>query len=152
MTDDPAAPPSPTVLVVEDEALVAMLVADTLAGAGYRPTWCPDGASAHGRGADAVAAVVDLRLADGADGREVVRGLRRRRPGLPVVVVTGFHPEAPQADLRGLGGPTLRLCKPFDCDDLADGVSAVLGAPAVPAAVPAIAPRRRRSDRSVVPA
>ena len=46
-----------------------------------------------------------------------------------------------EADLRGLGGPTLRLCKPFDYDDLADGVAAVMAAPAVPAT-----PRRRRSD------
>ena len=137
--------PTPTVLVVEDEALVAMLVEDTLADAGYGSIWSPDGGAASGGGeggADAAAAaVVDLRLADGLDGREVVRRLRERRPALPVVVVTGFHPEAPQADLRGLGGPTLRLCKPFDCQDLAGGVGAVLGAPAAHAA-----PRRRRTD------
>ena len=146
-----AAPP-PTVLVVEDEALVAMLVADTLAEAGYRPACVPDGRAgpaALGQGADPEAAVVDLRLADGLDGREVVRRLRERRPALPVVVVTGFHPEAPQADLRGLGGPTLRLSKPFDCGDLAGGVAALLAAPAAPAASP---PRRRRSDRIREPA
>lgn len=31
------------VLIVEDEALIAMLMADTLAGAGYGPVWIPDG-------------------------------------------------------------------------------------------------------------
>ena len=142
--------PRPTVLVVEDDALVAMLVADTLAEAGYRPACTPDGrtgAPAAGSGAEARAAVVDLRLADGLDGSRVVRDLRGRHPYLPVVVVTGFHPEAPQADLRGLGGPTLRLCKPFDCDDLAGGVAAVLVASAAPAT-----PRRRRSDRAKAPA
>ncbi len=147
MPDDaPAAPAAaPTVLVVEDEALVAMMVADTLDGAGYGPVWSPDGSAAA---AAAAAAVVDLRLADGLDGREVVRRLRGRRPGLPVVVVTGFHPEAPEADLRGLGGPTLRLCKPFDRDELAAGVAAVLDAPAAPS----VPPRRRRSDRMAVAA
>ena len=45
-----------------------------------------------------------------------------------------------EADLRGLGGPTLRLCKPFDGDGLAGGVAAVLAAPATP--------RRRRTDVS----
>ncbi len=138
-----AAPPPPTVLVVEDEALVAMLVEHTLAEAGYRPAWSPDGG---GDAADPRAAVVDLRLADGVDGRAVVRALRERRPDLPVVVVTGFHPEAPEADLRGLGGPTLRLCKPFDCEDLAEGVSAVMDSPAAPAHPP----QRRRSDRTAV--
>ena len=97
--DAPDAPP-PTVLVVEDEALVAMMVQDTLAEAGYRPAWSPDGRGG-GLCPDACAAVVDLRLADGLDGRQVVRELRGRRPALPVVVVTGFHQEAPQADLRG---------------------------------------------------
>jgi DNA-binding response OmpR family regulator len=139
MTDAPADAPRPTVLVVEDEILVAMLAECTLAGAGYGPAWTPDGRFAP---ADPAAAVVDLRLADGLDGRDVVRRLRSRRPALPVVVVTGFHPQAPQADLRGLGGPTLRLCKPFDCDELAAGVAAVIAAPPVPAA----ALRRRRSD------
>ena len=141
MTD--AAAPPPTVLVAEDEALVAMLVEDTLADAGYGPVRAPDGRSGP---AAPVAAVVDLRLRDGLDGRDVIRRLRERHPALPVVVVTGFHPEAPQADLRGLGGPTLRLCKPFDCGDLAGSVSAVLAAAPSPEAA---APRRRRSDRLV---
>ena len=142
----------PVVLVVEDEAVVAMLVTDVLAEAGYRPVWSADGGPDPAQPDPAIAgtaaAVVDLRLADGLDGRQVVRHLRERHPDLPVVVVTGYHPEAPEADLRGLGGPTLRLPKPFDCADLLDGVAAVLEAPAAPAAAP---PRRRRSDRVAVP-
>ncbi|MBX6747869.1 MAG: hypothetical protein IRY87_38030 [Acetobacteraceae bacterium] len=55
---------------------------------------------------------MDLRLQGKTDGREVIRRLRDRIPGLPVVVVTGFHPLAPEADLRGIGGPTARLIKP----------------------------------------
>ncbi|MBD0271934.1 MAG: response regulator transcription factor [Acetobacteraceae bacterium] len=131
--------------MVEDEARVARLVEDTLAEAGYGPAWTPDGRFGP---ADPAAAVVDLRLAEGLDGRDVVRRLRARRPALPVVVVTGFAPDAPEADLRGLGGPTLRLRKPFDCDELAAGVAAVMAAPASPGA----APRRRRSDRAGVAA
>ena len=135
----------PTVLVVEDEALVAMLVEDTLAGAGYRGVWAPDGGRAvppcPDHPAAARAAVVDLRLADGQDGREVVRRLRERRPCVPVVVVPGFDPRAPEADLRGVGGPTVRLQKPFDCDELLERLAAMLGGAAVPAR-----PRRRASD------
>lgn len=133
-----------TVLIVEDEALVAMMVEDTLAAAGYRPVHAPDGPAASAcpdRGLCARAAVVDLRLADGRDGRDVVRRLRERRPAMPVVVVTGFDPRAPQADLRGLGGPTVRLQKPFDCDELAGRLAGMLDGAALPAA-----PRRRASD------
>jgi DNA-binding response OmpR family regulator len=137
----------PTVLVVEDEALVALLVADILAEGGYRSVWSPDGRVTPERTAEASAAVVDLRLADGQDGRESLRDLRERRPALPVVVVTGFHPEDPQADLRGLGGPTLRLAKPFAGDDFLDGLSAVLGARGAGAPVP----RRRASDALLEP-
>jgi CheY-like chemotaxis protein len=130
----PAAPAiEPSVLVVEDEAMIALMVEDMLAEGGYRSAWSPDGRggpAAPERATEAAAAVVDLRLADGGDGRQVVRRLRERCPDLPVVVVTGFHPEAPQADLRGLGGPTLRLPKPIDRDDLLDGLAALLRPPA----------------------
>ena len=145
MSDAPDTPP--TVLIVEDDALVAMLVEDTLADAGYSPVWTPDGRTAppcSERGTPAQAAVVDLRLADGLDGRQVVRRLRERNPSIPVVVVTGFDPQAPEADLRGLGGPTARLGKPFDCDELAERLSGMLDGSAVPEA-----PRRRASDARV---
>ncbi len=35
------------------------------------------------------AAVVDLRLAEGLDGRDVLRGLRKLHPNLPALVITG---------------------------------------------------------------
>ena len=108
----------PTVVIVEDEALVAMMVADTLADAGYRTVWSPSGGLGAwaGRGAGVVpdAAVVDLRLANGLDGRDVVRRLREQCSGMPVVVITDVDRSAPEADLRGLGGPAARLQKPFD--------------------------------------
>ena len=119
----------PTVLVVEDEAMVALMLEDMLAEGGYGSAWRPDGqteTAAVDQAAEAGAAVVGLRLLDGQDGREVIRRLREERPDLPVVVVTGFDPEAPQADLRGLGGPTLRLAKPVDYDDFLDGLAALL--------------------------
>ncbi len=154
MTDAPDAPP--TVLVVEDEALVAMLVEHTLAGAGYRPLLAPDGRAAPPCPRDTAAtaalpraAVVGLRLAGGLDGREVVGRLREQDPSMPVLVVTGFDPRAPEADLRGLDGLIVRLGKPFDCDDLLERLADLLGGgPAAPAA----AERRRRASDARVPA
>ena len=58
--------------------------------------------------------------------RRLIGTLRRRLPGLPVVVVTGYGPESPAADLRGLGGPTARLHKPCSPDQLVAAVRQVL--------------------------
>ena len=133
-----------TVLVVEDEALVAMMVTDTLAEAGYRVVGAMGG---HGAlqerkpGTPPDAAVVNLRLADGLDGRDVIRALRERHQNLPVVVITGYDPSAPEANLRGLGGPTVRLGKPFDCDELLEHLARLLACPS-----PMVALGRRVSD------
>ena len=55
---------------------------------------------------------------------------------------------APEADLRGLGGPIVRLGKPFDCDELLERLADLLGGgPAGPAAP--MPPRRRGSDARV---
>jgi CheY-like chemotaxis protein len=126
--DDPAGPSPPPqqqaqtgvrpplVLVLEDEALLALDLENLLLANGYAPVLAADGpaalAIAAQPGTRLAAAIVDLRLQGNADGREVIRRLRDRIPGLPVVVVTGFHPLAPEADLRGIGGPTARLIKP----------------------------------------
>ena len=142
MADTPD--PRPTVLIIEDEALIAMMVEDALAEAGYRVVRAPDGCPAPPAACPAAiphAAVVGQRLADGADGREVLRRLRLQRPGLPVIVITGFEPGAPEADLRGLGGPIVRLGKPFDCDELVRRLADVLDGSNTPAT------RCRRASR-----
>ena len=125
-----------TVLVVENEALVALMIAETLTEAGYQVVCAPDG-----RAAPSDAAVVNLRLAGGLDGRDVIRALRQQRPNLPVVVVTGYDLLAPEANLRGLGGPTARLGKPIDCEALLEYLARMLACP-----TSLIAPRRRLSD------
>ena len=104
------------ILVVEDEALLALELEQVLSEAGHEAVLAADGASALTRAADPSlrlrAAIVDLHLPGSMPGREVIRHLRTQYPGLPVVVVTGYEPLAGQADLRGLGGPTVRLQKP----------------------------------------
>lgn len=134
MAPEPAAPASdagiagggtagaerrPVVLVVQAEALLAMELDDLLAGAGYRVLSASDAeaAVAMAGGATIAAAIVDLQLQAG-DGRKLVRTLRRRLPGVPVVVTSGTGPLEPAADLRGLGGPTARVTKPYDAERL----------------------------------
>lgn len=113
------APDRPIVLVVQAEAVQAMALACLLEGAGFDVVTAPDAATAIRMAAatPVVAAVVDLEIQDG-DGRPLLRQLRRSLPGLPVVVVTAFDPRVSQADLRGLGGPTARVAKPYDAADL----------------------------------
>ena len=112
----------PVILVVEDEALLAMELEQVLTEAGHEVVLAADGPGALACAADPSlrlrAVVVDLHFPGGMDGREVIRSLRTRLPGLPVVVVTGYDPLAPQADLRGLGGPTTRLEKPLQPERL----------------------------------
>jgi DNA-binding response OmpR family regulator len=109
------------VLLVEDEALVAMLLADDIEGAGFEVEQANDGTAALSlieNLSHLDAAVVNLNLGSAPDGKEVVRALRARWASLPVIVVTGYMPDIPEADLRGLGGPTVRLHKPIDMDKL----------------------------------
>ncbi len=118
-----------TVLVVEDQALIAMLIEATLRDCGYEVILVSTGEEALARArsiGQLLAVVADLHLFGDLNGQAVIRSLRRTQPELPVVVVTGFHPEAPEADLRGLGGPTIRLGKPFVIEDLVASLEGVL--------------------------
>jgi CheY-like chemotaxis protein len=106
------------ILVVEDEVLLALELEQVLITAGHEVVIAADGLTALAYAADPGlrlrAAIVNLNLPGGIPGHEVVRRLRVPHPRLPVVVVTGYAPLAPQADLRGLGGPTARLQKPVE--------------------------------------
>ena len=119
----------PIIVIVEDEALVAMMVADTLADAGYRTVWSRGGYGAWADcGAEAVldAAVVDLRLANGLDGEDFVRRLHEQCPGMSVVVITDLDRSAPEAALRGLEGRTARHQKPSNSDHFLERLEGLL--------------------------
>ncbi|MBL6082754.1 response regulator [Belnapia sp. T18] len=119
----------PVILVVEDQALIAILIGDIIQAAGYDAVFAHSGeaALAMAKTVEHLSAVItDIHLMHGIDGRSVLRHLRKSNPRLPAVVVTGFENSAPEADLRGLGGPTARLVKPFDCDELLASLAGVL--------------------------
>lgn len=125
-------PPRPLVLVIEDEVLIAMLMEQILIDAGYAVVAAFTGEEALQKAGavDRIALVVtDLRLAYGIDGRSVLRELRVKCPSLPAVVVTGFGQWLHEADLRGVGGPTARLMKPFVAEELIACITSLLSAP-----------------------
>jgi DNA-binding response OmpR family regulator len=120
---------APLALVVEDEALLGLLVEHLLGAEGFRILHAvTEAEAAHHTGTARLdLAVVSLRLHGELAGQRLIRQLRSRFPGLPVVVITGFSADDPLADLRGLGGPTARLGKPEGYAVLASTVRAVMG-------------------------
>ncbi|MBK1659155.1 DNA-binding transcriptional response regulator [Paracraurococcus ruber] len=119
----------PVALVVEHEAALALLIEDLLAETGFDTVFAATEADAL-RKASAIdriaAAVVNPWVAGALVGQRVIRALRQRIPDLPVVVITCFDKLAPQADLRGVGWPTIRLHAPYDYDELVPAMRTVI--------------------------
>src|SRR5438445_6877251 len=94
----------PTILVVEDEADVRQVVAESLTADGFAVAEAPDGAEAleRLRSFPYDGLVVDLRLPD-ADGMDVLDEALTRFPDIRAVVMTGFGgvPDAVKAVKRG---------------------------------------------------
>jgi CheY-like chemotaxis protein len=110
-----------TCLVVEDEAMIRMLVCELLEEAGFAVAAAGDAAAALGAFLAAPAdqpwvLVTDINLGPGADGVALAAAARRLRPGLPVVYVTA-NPDRVAAARRG--SPDDRVvAKPFDSEAL----------------------------------
>ena len=133
------------VLVAEDEALIALSLADLLEAEGHDVALALDGAEAleaARRLGDALCVLVtdlNMRLMRGED---LIRALRAERPGLPVVVVTGSAPFGGAEELRrraGGHGPLQMLLKPADCDELAAALRRAVAEGAAAEAVPRLA-------------
>jgi signal transduction histidine kinase len=112
-------------MVVDDDPLVRELVGEQLRCAGYEVSAFADGRSAIA--AIDAGLMPDLLLTDFAmpemNGVELGRGVRARRPRLPVVVLTGYASEA--ADAAGDEDFAL-LRKPIDGDALIGRVAVLL--------------------------
>ncbi len=110
-----------TVLVVDDEPTVRMLVIEVLEELGYRSLEAIDGATAL-KVLDSDARidllVTDVGLPGGMNGRQVADMGRHLRPGLKVLFITGYAENA--AIGNGHLDPGMEvLTKPFAMDDLA---------------------------------
>jgi PAS domain S-box-containing protein len=132
-TPEPArAAPAPggqeTLLLVEDEDAVRDLAQHLLLSLGYRVLTAASGTEAlavWSRHEGEVQALVSDLVMPHMGGRELAAALRARRPGLPVLFISGFVREG------GPVGPEFEapiLMKPFARDDLARAVRQVLDA------------------------
>ena len=120
---------SETVLVVDDEPTVRMLVAELLVELGYTALEAGTGAEALEvlRTANRIDLLVtDVGLPEGMNGRQVADAARVDRPDLPVLFITGFAENAVVGD--GPLDPGMALiAKPFAMDTLASRIRAMLG-------------------------
>jgi two-component system response regulator MprA len=123
----------PLVLVVDDDARSASLLARLLRADGYETEVTTDGATALARlTRDPVpeALVTDLNLPH-ADGLAVGRYARSRRAGIPIFVVTGY-PHLVEDAARGPDGPLELFTKPLDYADLLRRLAVALGSVRAP--------------------
>jgi CheY-like chemotaxis protein len=117
-----------TVLVVDDEPTVRMLVADVLNEPGYVAVEAGDAAAGLAvlwseRRVDLL--VTDVALPGGTNGRQLAEAARSARPGLPVLFITGYAENA----LVGNGQlePGMQvMTKPFAVDALAKRIRGLL--------------------------
>jgi CheY-like chemotaxis protein len=104
-----------TVLLVDDEELVRMSTADMLSDLGYSVVEAASGEEAVrlvNRGTHFDMLITD-HLMPGMTGTDLADTLRAVKPGVPVLVVSGY------AEHEGIEPGIPRLTKPFRADELA---------------------------------
>jgi CheY-like chemotaxis protein len=112
------------VLIVEDEAVIAIDLSDLLESWGHQVTGvvCTlrDALAAAHEGAPSVA-IVDVALGIGEDGVRVAAELKRRF-GCDIVFVTAWSDAGTRARMERIG-PTALLLKPYARDALREALS-----------------------------
>jgi len=124
----PLAEAGETVLVVDDEPTVRMLVTDVLGDLGYTAIEAADGASGLKvlqSEARIDLLVTDVGLPGGLNGRQMADAARVSRPGLKVLFITGFAENALLASGDLDPGMSV-LTKPFAVDTLAARIRALI--------------------------
>jgi CheY-like chemotaxis protein len=114
-----------TVLVVEDETLVRMLVVQMLEDAGHTVVECAEGRAALEALQSDMA--IDIMVTDvglpGVSGRQLAEQAQTRRPDLKILFMTGYADDA----IDGLVAEGSELiAKPFALEELAAKISRML--------------------------
>ena len=136
LADAPRAGAGETVLIVDDEATVRMLVTEVLEDLGYAAVEAADGAS----GLKVLESdlridllVTDVGLPSGMNGRQLADAARLVRPGLRVLFITGYAENA--AVGNGQLDPGMQvLTKPFAMEALATRIREMITGSVSPSA------------------
>jgi PAS domain S-box-containing protein len=124
----PRAETGETVLIVDDEPSLRMLITDTLKELGYTAMEAVDGASGlkllqSNMRIDLL--ITDVGLPGGMNGRQMADAARRSRPHLKVLFITGYAENA--AVGSGQLDPGMHvLTKPFPLDTLASRIKNII--------------------------
>jgi PAS domain S-box-containing protein len=117
-----------TVLVVDDEPTVRMLIADTLSELGYECIEAAEAASGQKVLQSDVKLdllITDVGLPGGMNGKQLADAAREHRPDLKVLFITGYAENA--AISNGHLDPGMHvLSKPFPMDKLAARIKAII--------------------------
>jgi len=112
-----------TILVVEDDDIVRMLIVDVLEELEYTVLEADDGNAALEILANPGKAI-DLMMTDhglpGMDGRELAERARKLRPALPILFASGY------AETINVPSDMYVIGKPFSIDQLRDKVKGIL--------------------------
>jgi DNA-binding response OmpR family regulator len=118
--------PSPHILVIDDENYICESCNRIFANAGYRVDTNISATSGFRQALtnpyDAI--ILDLNLIE-ADGMKLLYGIRKRKPDVPVVIITGY----PSEDTRRMSttlGVTDYITKPFEPAELLEPVQRVI--------------------------
>jgi CheY-like chemotaxis protein len=113
-------PTKPLVFVVDDEAIVRLVVRRVLEKAGFHVVEAEDGPGAlagfRERATEIAVVLLDLNL-PGVSGADVFRQILRIRPTAKVIIASGRAADEVAAEL-GFPAPAHVLEKPFHADEL----------------------------------
>jgi CheY-like chemotaxis protein len=117
-----------TIIVIDDEPSVRMLVVDVLKEVGYRTLEAADGPQGYEilqSSGDIDLLITDVGLPGGMNGRQVADAARVMRPNLSVLFITGYA-ESALLDETQLGPDTQIITKPFQIGALVAKVRSLL--------------------------
>ncbi len=105
----------PSILVVEDEVLIRMMVVDALMDVGFETSEAANGKAAFetlaAAGEELRAVILDMGLPD-TRGEDLIERIRAIRPKIPIIVTTGYDTNELRRKLRD--DPLARiLTKPY---------------------------------------
>jgi len=114
--------PSPTVLVVEDEVLIRLVIADYLRDCGYKVHEAVSGEEAIAilQAPEVSIDVVfsDVEMPGSMDGFALARWVRANKPGMEVILTSGIERSADIAATLCEAGPLMK--KPYSSQDVVD--------------------------------
>lgn len=119
--------PSLLILMVEDDALISIVIEDALKEAGFAVRHAAQGDEAidalEEQSSDIAGLVTDIRFGGGTDGWKLARKAREFRPHLPVVYVSGDS--AHEHTVQGVP-KSIMLQKPFVSAQLITALTTLL--------------------------